>query len=73
MCLYFIFKQELYTIGMVEMQSELSRKDDVIRELQLRNQYLEGDRSFETKTLERELLAKITVADRQVNVALFFI
>ena len=36
---------------MAEMLSELSRKDDVIRELQLRNQYLEGDRSFETKKL----------------------
>ena len=48
------------------MKSELSRKDDVIRELQLRNQYLEGDRSFETKSLQRDLLAKITVADRQV-------
>ena len=57
---------------MTEMQSELSRKDDVIRELQLRNQYLEGDRSFETKSLERDLLAKITVADRQVMTAFLF-
>ena len=54
------------------MQSELSRKDDVIRELQLRNQYLQGDRSFETKSLERELLAKITVADRQVMLLSLF-
>ena len=64
--LNFFFEQDTITIGMAEMQSELSRKDDVIRELQLRNHYLEGDRSFETKSLERDLLSKITVADRRV-------
>ena len=63
----FIFQQETIAIGMAEMETELSRKDDVIRELQLRNRYLEGDRSFETKSIERDLLAKITVGRQTSN------